>query len=102
MFDSMVFLDPVLKKKPLDIFKNHGHFTLDCVWKQTTLSLEIADCHMQNNLTQGRVCLWASFSAQILAKVTALVGVQAHGPATCLIFIAAMKMGANFEGLEKT
>ena len=56
---------------------------------------------MQNNFIWGRINLWASFSAEILAKVTALVGVQAHGLATHLAFIIAMKMGARFEGLEK-
>jgi len=102
MFDTMLFLDPILKKKQLDLFKNHGRFTLDHIREQTALRLKTADCYTQNNMIWGGVCLRASFSADILAKVTALVGVQAHGPATHLAFIAAMKMGASFEGLEKT
>ena len=57
---------------------------------------------MISNLIWGGNFLWASFLPQILAKVTALVGVQAHGPATHLAFITTMKMGASCEGLEKT
>jgi len=102
MFDTMLFLDPILKKKQLDLFKNHGRFTLDHIREQTALRLKTADRYTQNNMIWGGVYLRASFSADILAKVTALVGVQVHGPATHLAFIAAMKMGASFEGLEKT
>ena len=35
-------------------------------------------------------------------KIAALVGVQAHGPATCLAFITTMKTGVCHKGLEKT
>ena len=77
-------------------------FTLDHILEQTSLHLKTVDCYTQNNMIWGGVYLRASFSADILAKVTALVGVQAHGPATHLAFIAAMKMRASFEGLEKT
>ena len=79
MFDTMLFLDPILKKKQLDLFKNHGRFTLDHIREQTALRLKTADRCTQNNMIWGGVCLRASFSADILAKVTALVGAQAHG-----------------------
>ena len=75
MFDTMLFLDPILKKKQLDLFKNHGRFTLDHIREQTALRLKTADCYTQNNMIWGGVCLRASFHAAILAKVTALVGV---------------------------
>jgi len=102
MFDSMVFPDPILKKKCLDLFKNHGRFTIDHIKQQTALRLANADRCMINNLIWGGNFLRASFSPQILAKVTALVGVQAPGPTTYLAFITVMKMGASYEGLEKT
>ena len=43
MFDTMVFVDPILKKQWLGLFKNHGHFTFDYVCKQNALHLETAD-----------------------------------------------------------
>jgi len=46
-----------LKKKQLDLFKNHGRFTLDHIREQNALRLKTADRYTQNNMVWGGVYL---------------------------------------------
>ena len=57
---------------------------------------------MQNNLIWSCVHIWETLSPKLLAKVTAEVGIQAHGPAPYLALIIILKLGASYERLEKT